>query len=740
MAITIFLLFVAFVLGLSFYLGRSARSAGGYFAAGGQIHWGVNGIAFAGDYLSAASFLGICGMIAFKGYDGFLYSIGYLAGWIVALFVVAEPMKRLGRYTFTDALDCNFNYRGIQLAAGISTLVVSMCYLIPQMVGAGSLVTPLLGLEHHWGVIMVGGIVIFIVATAGMASTTYVQFLKGGLLIIFSTVLAISMCTRGIDKRPDQKEEAGLVLPYYEYERLPVNAADGTLTVEDPAYAVVHKHEVRREDTDKLVNTFYKLSHLVPLKERDDGRYTYSIKGRTVLLGKDTKGAIPQLLAGERADTIPVEGRPHVYREIDGQQVLALYTGDRAEVADVMVVEDEGELFAQIEDWWVLRADGDGATYLEEIQSITEKPDEAVIINGAPKVETNALRQMGRVSNLPERYGEETGGVGPFEFFAIMSDKETTVELPKHASFAEGDNEVTVYYPDQTAGNKYMRPGLKFPLDIKPGMTPEKARMNRLNFISLMLALFCGTAALPHILIRYYTVPSPAAARKSTIVAIAAIGFFYVLTLYLGTGATVNGAVEPTDSNMSAPLLARSFSEFLFAIISAIAFATVLGTVSGLIVASSGALAHDLLDRYFDLQMQDKTKVLVGKLAAFTVGLVAIILGIVFEGMNVSFLVGWAFAVAASANLPAIVMLLFWKKTTAKGIVASILVGTVAAIGIILLSPDMYTRYGYSAVEAAAKAPFPISQPGIISIPLSFLTLVVVSLLTQKKSEPPQTA
>src|SRR3989339_1080354 len=163
MAITIFLVLVGLVLGLSFYFAAKTKSASGYFAAGGQIHWAVNGIAFAGDYLSAASFLGIGGMIATAGYDGFLYSIGYLAGWIVALFVVAEPMKRLGKYTFTDALNAKFNSKGIQLAAAISTLLVSIFYLIPQMVGAGSLVTPLLGLPHEAGVILVGVIVIIIV-------------------------------------------------------------------------------------------------------------------------------------------------------------------------------------------------------------------------------------------------------------------------------------------------------------------------------------------------------------------------------------------------------------------------------------------------------------------------------------------------------------------------------------------------------------------------------------------------
>src|SRR6187401_110101 len=144
-AFSVFAVFVAFVLGISFYLGAKAKSAKGYFAAHGQVGWFVNGVAFAGDYLSAASFLGICGMIAFFGYDGFLYSIGYLAGWVVALFVIAEPLKRLGKYTFADALDKKFNSRGIKLVAAISTLAVSVFYLMPQMVGAGVLIKPLLG-------------------------------------------------------------------------------------------------------------------------------------------------------------------------------------------------------------------------------------------------------------------------------------------------------------------------------------------------------------------------------------------------------------------------------------------------------------------------------------------------------------------------------------------------------------------------------------------------------------------
>ncbi len=202
LAVTVFGLFVALTLWLSFYFAKRTRSAQGYFAAGGSIPWFVNGVAFAGDYLSAASFLGICGMIASYGYDGFLYSIGYLAGWIVALLVIAEPLKRMGRYTFADALDSRFQSRAIKLSAGVSTLAVSLFYLIPQMVGAGALVKPLFGLPHWVGVSMVGAVVMLIVITAGMVSTTYVQFLKGSLLVIFSTVLTVSILNRGLTTEP----------------------------------------------------------------------------------------------------------------------------------------------------------------------------------------------------------------------------------------------------------------------------------------------------------------------------------------------------------------------------------------------------------------------------------------------------------------------------------------------------------------------------------------------------------
>ncbi len=720
LAVLIFGLFVAFVLGLSFWLGRRKQSASGYFAAGGRIHWGVNGIAFAGDYLSAASFLGICGMIATAGYDGFLYSIGYLAGWVVALFVVAEPMKRLGKYTFTDALDAKFNARRIQLMAAISTLIVSICYLIPQMVGAGVLVEPLLGLSHHIGVIMVGAIVIVIVATAGMASTTYVQFLKGGLLIVFSTIIAIAVCQRGLTTAP---AEPGY--EHYAFRTLDAKYASDSLRPADANYTLLKSETV---DFHGKEMEFLKLRHLQPVEKVDhNGQEVYAmqLKSHTLHFGEIARD-LDALLQADTRKTKEIEGEIYEIIERDGRKFLALMEEGRSEVLQgIKFVVREGELFAEVESWWLADREDPNGPVLWETQWLTEKPDGGVWINGEPESPENKLMTVGSLERVCGKTGPqaETGPVGALGFLSHLGDPDTVFRRWKKVEFTDRKDKVTCWYPVFTPGNKVMRPGLKFPV--------EGSALKRIDFVSLMLALFFGTAALPHILIRYYTVPSPAAARKSTIVAIAAIGFFYVLTMYLGLGAMVNGTVNPLSNNMSAPLLARTFGTFLFAVISAIAFATVLGTVSGLIVAASGAVAHDLLDRYSNLRMNETQKVMAGKLAALTVGLVAIILGIVFRGMNVSFLVGWAFAVAASANLPAILMLLFWKRTTAAGIAASIGVGIVAAVGLILISPAMYDRYGL----APADAPIPFSNPGLVSIPLSFLTLVAVSLVTRQRSE-----
>ena len=535
LAIILFVLIVGLVLFISFWSARRAKSASGYYAAGGRIHWGVNGIAFAGDYLSAASFLGICGMIATSGYDGFLYSIGYLAGWVVALFVVAEPMRRLGKYTFTDAMDAKFNKRGLKLWAAIATLVVSVFYLIPQMVGAGVLIEPLLGLPQYAGVLIVGAIVITIVATAGMTSTTYVQFIKGSLLIIFALVIAILLCVRGLSTEPDQGGE----VPFYEYKTVTVTMdSGGTIVPTDDSYEVVAVNELEGKDL-----TFVKV---------DDGQKTA---------------------------------------------------------------------------WWKAETDNAGNVLaLHETQEIVTKADGTTFINGAEESKDNKLRQVGNLAQIDGEADVQTGGVDPFKFLALIGDEDTVVNLWKSEKFDDGEDSVSVYYQKPVSGDTVVRPGQKFKI--------EGSGVDKLDFISLMVALFLGTASLPHILIRYYTVPSQRAARKSTVVAIAAIGFFYVLTLYLGLGAMSSATVNPLDNNMSAPLLADSFGTFLFAMISAIAFATILGTVSGLIIAASGAVAHDLLDRFGGKIHNEKQKVFAGRMAAFGVGAIAILLGIAFQGIN----------------------------------------------------------------------------------------------------------
>jgi cation/acetate symporter len=621
LAIAIFVFFVAIVLFLSWFFARKTKSAAGYYAAGGKIHWGVNGIAFAGDYLSAASFLGIAGMIAVAGYDGFLYSIGYLAGWMVALFVVAEPLKRLGKYTFADAINSKFKSRGVVLAAAISTLIVSLFYLIPQMVGAGSLVTPMLGLPFEAGVAIVGFIVIVIVATAGMTSTTYVQFIKGGLLVIFSLVIVIMLLVRGIGTIPEQ------------LGKLTFNSSSGSdIALEDTSYTVEEEFVVGS-------NTFVKL-------EQDN-----------------------------------------------------------------------------VETYWKVDKEN---SVLTEMQTIVAQHGGPTLYNGAPK-EDGQFYLVGYLSEIEGQEVANTGALDPFTF--IQKIKDGTVIRWSKVEFNDGASTVQAYYQMPTAGSEVLVPGLKFKIDPAKGATP----LDRVNFISLMIALFLGTAALPHILIRYYTVPTAAYARKSTIVAVAAIGLFYILTLYLGLGAMTSGWLDITNNNMSAPLLARSFGLGIFAVITAIAFSTILGTVSGLIVAASGAVANDLLHKFGRLSLNDNAMVFVGRATAIGVGIIAMVLGVAFRSMNVSFLVGWAFAIAASANLPAIFAVIFWKKATAKGITGSIFAGLISSLALILLSQETYTNV-YHLV--GVTAPNQIGQPAIISVPISFITLVVVSLLTQKAEAP----
>jgi cation/acetate symporter len=629
LAVGVFAFFVLVVLGISFYLGAKAKSASGYYAAHGQIPWFVNGIAFAGDYLSAASFLGICGMIAFYGYDGFLYSIGFLAGWIVALFVVAEPLKRMGKFTFADALDSKFHSKGIKLSAAISTLVVSIFYLIPQMVGAGALIKPLLGLESYQGVILVGVVVIVIVVTAGMVSTTWVQFIKGALLVLFCTVLVGMILNRGLTTKPASDAQKIELVRYNGY-------------------------------SSELPPEFRELRSTGVWQEKNLVRFQSSKTKELIILA------------------------PFGYD----------FKSQRYAKAQYQVVDAQG------------------------LKLVNGRP------HGTDPGEAD-FRPVGGIYSLPSRFGDSTGRLGPLQYLSTL--QESVVISWKSINVKEKDGSVfTVYYPELVPGTSLLTPGGSPTFaDLR-----KDTLAGKLNFFSLMLALFGGTASLPHILIRYYTVKDQASARKSTMVGIAAIGFFYVLTLFLGLGAMTSGVLDPTNNNMAAPLLARSFGELPFAVISAIAFTTVLGTVSGLILAASGAVAHDLLTSFLKMDLNDHEKVRAGKIAAVVVGAIAIVLGILFEKFNVSFLVGWAFNVAASANLPSLVMLLFWKKTTKQGITWAIFAGLFSSLAWVLASGEAYKNI-YGLDPSTALVPF--SQPAIVTLPLGFAVLIVASLLTQPK-------
>jgi cation/acetate symporter len=612
-AIIVFLFFVGAALGLSFWLGRKAKSARGYYAAHGEIPWFVNGMAFAGDYLSAASFLGICGIIAFYGYDGFLYSIGYLAGWVVALFVVAEPLKKLGKFTFADALDARFHSRGIKVAAAVSTLVVSIFYLIPQMVGAGSLIKPLLGLDHHWGVLIVGVTVTLIVATAGMVSTTWVQFIKGSLLVVFCAILTVMILARGLAVHPD-----GIT--------------------------------------------------------RLSGGEASAVRGSAEALWSDK----------------PFLG-----------------------------IRDAEHQVTQV---W--KIDGDAL--------ITCRLD-------------GTATDAGTIASLPEGQ-ERTGPLGPVAYLKTIQRSQLLVWEKNELAEATG-SKTTVYVPKLVSGTSLLTPGQSptfkgIQQDLSVASSDPEARkkalFSRIDFLSLMLALFCGTASLPHILIRYYTVKDARAARRSTVVGIAAIGFFYVLTLFIGLAALTSGhrfVDFAAGSNQSAPLLARTFGELPFAVISAIAFTTVLGTVSGLIIAASGAIVHDLMTNFLKMDLEDGHKVWWGKVVSVAVGAIAMVLGVLFKDLNASFLVGWAFNIAASANLPALIMLLFWRGTTKQGITWAILVGLFSSLAWVLLSKEAFQFvYHYSATDAAKAAIVPWSQPGILTIPLGFVVLVLASLATRRRA------
>ncbi|MFJ7529787.1 cation/acetate symporter [Streptomyces sp. MnatMP-M77] len=503
--ITLFAAFVVATLFITVWAGRQTRSASDFYAGGRQFTGFQNGLAVSGDYMSAASFLGIAGAIALFGYDGFLYSIGFLVAWLVALLLVAEPLRNSGRYTMGDVLAYRMRQRPVRTAAGTSTIVVSIFYLLAQMAGAGVLVSLLLGITSDAGkiliVALVGVLMILYVTIGGMKGTTWVQMVKAVLLIA------------------------------------------GTLLI-----------------------TF-----LILLK------FNFNISD---LLGTAASNS------------------------------------------------------------------GKGAAFLE--------------------------------------------------------------------------------------------PGLKYGVD----------NISKLDFISLGIALVLGTAGLPHILIRFYTVPTAKAARKSVNWAIGIIGAFYLMTIVLGFGAAA--ILKPADiiasnkaGNTAAPLAALEIGggsgstggAILLAVISAVAFATILAVVAGLTLASSSSFAHDIYANVIRRgKATEKEEVRAARWATVAIGVVSIGLGALARDLNVAGLVALAFAVAASANLPTILYSLFWKRFTTQGALWSIYGGLASSVLLVLFSPVVSSKPS-SMFPDVDFAWFPLENPGLISIPLGFLLGWVGSLISKEKAD-----
>ena len=482
--------------------GGSKKDASDFYTGGAQFSGTQNGLAIAGDYLSAASFLGIVGAIALTGYDGFLYSIGFFVAWLVALLLVAEPLRNVGKFTMADVLAFRLRQQPVRTAAAITTLAVTLFYLIAQMAGAGSLVAVLLNLEGQLEqsivVAIVGIVMIAYVLIGGMKGTTYVQMIKAVLLV-------------------------------------------------------------------------------------------------------------------------------------GGVAIM---------------------------------------TILVFIQA-------------------------------------KTGFVG------LLEQAVTTHDASQSAAEAG------------TQGSQLLEPGMKY------GATET----SKLDFISLGLALVLGTAGLPHVLMRFNTVPTAKEARKSVTWAIVLIGTFYLMAMVLGYGAAALVGPErilnaPGGANAAAPLLALDLGGSIFmALISAVAFATVLAVVAGLAITASASVAHDVYNNVFrDGKASEEETVRVSRITVIVLGIVSIILGILAMSQNVAFLVSLAFAVAASANVPTILFSLYWKRFNTAGAVASMYTGVIASLVFIFFSPAV-SGTPTSMVPGADWSWFPLANPGLVSIPLAFIAGIVATYM-----------
>ncbi|CEG25580.1 solute symporter family protein [Bacillus sp. B-jedd] len=488
-----FLLFLAIVLltlVITYFASKKTKTTSDFYTADSSLTGFQNGLAIAGDYMSAASFLGIAGMVALSGFDGFFYSIGFLVAYLVVLYLVAEPLRNLGKYTMADMIAARFKEKKVRGVVALNTITISIFYMIAQLVGAGALIKLLLGIDYIYSVLIVGTLMTVYVVFGGMTATSWVQIAKAVLLMVGTFIISV------------------IVFAKFDFS---------------------------------VVKMFQEMKSATPL------------------------------------------------------------------------------------------------------------------------------------------------------------------------------------------GEAFLNPGNKFksPLDT----------------LSLNLALVLGTAGLPHILIRFFTVKDAITARKSVIYATWIIGIFYVMTVFLGFGAAAFVGYDKivaanAAGNMAAPLLAEAIGgEFLFAFISAVAFATILAVVAGLVLSAASAFAHDFYAHIIKKgNATEKQQVKVARLASVGVAILSILLALFAQKMNVAFLVSLAFAVAASANLPIILLTIFWKKFNTTGAITGMIVGLASALVMVAISPNIWSPEAGAAIFVGEPL-VTLTNPGIVSIPLGFLAAIVGTLVSTKRED-----
>jgi cation/acetate symporter len=489
-AFTMFLGIVFVTLVITYYASKRTKNASEFYTAGGGLTGWQNGLAIAGDYMSAASFLGIAGAVALTGFDGFFYSIGFLVAYLVVLYLVAEPLRNLGKYTFADMIAARFNAKKVRGFAAMNTITISIFYMIAQLVGAGALIKLLLGLEYTTSVLIVGVLMTVYVIFGGMHATSWVQIIKAVLLM------------------------------------------GGTFLISIVVFA----------------------------------KFNFSI--------------------------------------------------------------------------------------------------------------TDMFDQMKTATPLKEAF---------------------------------------------------LNPGVKY----KDGI----------DTLSLNLGLVLGTAGLPHILVRFFTVKDAKTARSSVVYATWIIGIFYVMTIFLGFGAaafvgTTDIVAANAAGNMAAPLLAQALGgNMLFAFISAVAFATILAVVAGLVLTAASAFAHDFYNEILKKgKATEKQQVRMARWASIGVSVLSIVLALGAQTLNVAFLVSLAFAVAASANLPVIIYTIYWKRFNTTGAIWAMVVGLISAIGLVIISPNVFSPEVGKAIFVGNPL-FPYTTPGIVSIPLGFIAGYLGTKLSSQKAD-----